>query len=69
MSRSLRYILKSGKNPKWLYFLKGYALRLIPGPIARWQGRRLLRELEQRPDKDYIRSRINYYCRLDRPTR
>lgn len=68
MKRSLKYILTSGKNPKWLYFLKGYALRLIPAFIARWQGRRLLRELDQRPDKDYILSRADYYCRLSKPT-
>ena len=68
MKRSLKYILTSGKNPKWLYFLKGYALRLIPAFIARWQGQRLLREIDRRPDKDYILSRADYYCRLSKPT-
>lgn len=69
MNRRLRYILTSGKNSKFKYYLLNYLRLLVPNCIYRSRRDRLLRTIEQRPDKDYILQRIGYYNRLAEPTR
>jgi len=64
----LLYKLHSGKNSKLVYYLKGYLRQCIPGNISRIWGRRLLGTIVHREDKDYIRQRIDYYCKLQTPT-
>ncbi len=64
----LRYILTSGKNSKFKYYLLNYLRLLVPNSICRNRRERLLRAIEQRPDKDYIQQRIDYYCQLSTPT-
>lgn len=55
---------RSGKPVKPLYFA-GSALRMA---VPRWwrcrQRRQLLQGWEMRPDADYIRQRVDFYCRL-----
>lgn len=63
----LRYILNSGKNSKFAYYLRGYSSLLIPPCIWRAQREGLLAQITQREDEAYIRKRIDYYCRLDTP--
>ena len=69
MIRKIHYILHSGKNSKFLYYLRGYASLLVPACVWRSQRKRLLAEIEQREDRDYIRQRIDYYCQMDTPVR
>lgn len=53
-----------GKEANLAYYLRGYARLLIPRPLRRLQRRLLLRGWEKRPDADYIRERVDYYCQL-----
>lgn len=62
---SLSYVLRSGKNPKWLYFLQNYARMLVPGFIWRMRLSGRLRQLEGRSDRDYVLDRVAYYNGLD----
>lgn len=61
---SIHYLLHSGKNPKWLYLLRCYLRRIVPGCIWRMQREGLMRRAQQREDWDYMQERIGYYCRL-----
>ena len=65
--RDWHYILHSGKNSKVAYYLRGYASLIVPASAWRLQREGLLREIDQRADRDYIRQRIDYYCQLDQP--
>jgi len=67
MFRKLQYIIHSGKNSKFLYYLRSYTSLLIPAWYWRRQRERLLQEINCREDKDYIRQRIDYYCSLNEP--
>ncbi|WP_298064188.1 glycosyl transferase family 90 [uncultured Rikenella sp.] len=58
----------SGKNNKLLYYLRGFAREAVPDGIFRRRLRRALASVEDRPDRDYIFDRVNYYCRLEVPT-
>lgn len=58
----IRQLYRSGKTPKFCYFAAAYLRRLLPRAYYRWRGRSLLRGWEQRPDADYIRSRVDFYC-------
>lgn len=69
MNRHLRYILTSGKNSKFNYYLLNYLRLLVPNCIYRHCRERLLQSIAQRPDKAYIEQRINYYNRLTAPTK
>ena len=64
----LNYLLHSGKNRKLPYYLRNVARAyLLPDALFRARRGALMRSLEQRPDKDYILDRVNYYCRLAAP--
>ncbi len=67
MRDGLSYILHSGKNSKAAYYLRGYLRECVPSWLSRMEGHRLQREIDTCPDSDYIRSRIDYYCRLTQP--
>ena len=69
MNRHLRYILTSGKNSKFNYYLLNYLRLLVPNCIYRHCRERLLQSIAQRPDKAYIEQRIDYYNRLTVPTK
>lgn len=64
----LSYLLHSGKNQKFPYYLR-CALRtwLLPDALFRARRGALLRSIEARPDRDYIHSRAAYYCRIPGP--
>ncbi len=65
--KGLRYIFNSGKNSKFVYYLRGYASELVPSCYWRSQREGLLAQIAQREDREYIRSRINYYCPMNAP--
>ena len=68
MRTSLHYLLHSGKNAKWPYYLLAGVRELVPDAIMR---RRLAHELEacsKLYDEGYIADRVDYYCKLTSPT-
>lgn len=65
MFRKLYYTLHSGKNNKFAYYLRSYLRLLVPRAFCRWRLPRILAEIETREDRDYIRQRVGYYCRLE----
>lgn len=59
-------IYRSGKPVKAVYYCSRLLRRLVPG---RWRRRclqRWLREWPEREDAEYIRRRVEHYCRLGR---
>ncbi|MCM1378196.1 MAG: glycosyl transferase family 90 [Clostridium sp.] len=52
-----------GKKLPFLYYTGSVLRRLIPRPVRALQRRLLLRGWEKRSDADYIRSRVDFYCR------
>lgn len=64
LSRKIYYTLNSGKNPKFVYYVKNVIRQSWP---KSWLNSRLEKELaklDQRPDKAYILQRTDYYCKL-----
>ena len=57
-------IYRSGKPVKALYYCGWIARRLVPRAWRRNRLRHLLNTWRSRPDADYIRRRVDYYCRL-----
>lgn len=64
MLSKLYYKLHSGKNNKFTYLLKNYLSLLVPNSLYRHKLERKLSEADARADKEYITSRVDYYCRL-----
>lgn len=64
MKTSITYKLRSGKNSKLLYFLRGYSRLLIPATILRSHRNQLINKARSRSDFDYIQQRVDYYCKL-----
>ena len=65
---SLHYLLHSGKNSKWSYYLRAYLRDARPDS---WLRDRLQRELEhgrRTYDAAYVEDRVAYYCKLTAPT-
>lgn len=62
---SLLYMLHSGKNPKWFYFLQNYLRQLVPGWYYRMRLEGKLCLIDKRNDSAYIRERVQYYNSLD----
>ena len=61
------YTLHSGKNNKFIYYVKAYARELTPKFVCRRRCKLLLQAIATRPDANYIQQRIDYYCRLNTP--
>ncbi len=55
---------RTGRTNNQLYYLVGGWRMLLPRFVRRWQRRLLLRRWQQRPDADYIRGRVDFYCRV-----
>lgn len=68
-SKTFKYFFHSGKNSKLAYYGKNF-LRLYLLPDAWYRAKReaILHSLEKRKDRDYILSRVDYYCRLAKET-
>ena len=68
MHTSLHYLLNSGKNPKWIYYLCAAVHDAIPDAVFH---SRLEKELERGKalyDESYIADRVDYYCHLSKNT-
>lgn len=61
----LRKRIFNGKNPKFVYYASAYARLLVPRPLLRPRIADLDKVLARRPDRDYIQSRVDYYCKTD----
>lgn len=63
--KSLKYLFHSGKNPKFIYYMKSAALTRAPlwllRPFCRFHS---LAGIEKRGDYHIIDARARYYCRL-----
>lgn len=53
---------RSGRPVNLFFVMKNLSLMAMPRAWHRWRRRRLTRGWEQRPDADYIRSRVDLYC-------
>ena len=62
IGRKIYYTLNSGKNPKYIYYIKNVIRQAWPKAWLNLDKE--LAKLEQRPDKDYIMQRVDYYCQL-----
>lgn len=58
---------KTGRNSKFVHRATSLCRELMPKGFYRRRLRRALAELDGREDKEYILSRVDYYCKLDRP--
>lgn len=61
--KALRNRIFNGKNPKFVYYIRAFAMTHIPRPLLRPAVRSLDRLLEGRADRDYILDRVDYYCK------
>ena len=64
LRRKIFYTLHSGKNPKFIYYIKNVIRQAWPKSWLNSQLDKELAKLDQRPDKDYILQRVDYYCKL-----
>ena len=67
MADSLKYRLTSGKPSKGSYYVRNVLKKLVPSCLCRMKARRMLKQLEVHPDKEYILDRVNYYNTLTAP--
>lgn len=61
MFRRLKYTLSSGKNPKYLYYIRSYMRYWTPRWWTLHQRERLLSRLREHPEAAYLQERIDYY--------
>ncbi len=66
--KALLDMYRGGKPVKALYYAGWILRRLVPRSVCRLAWRRQLRTWQSRPDADYIRGRVEYYCRLEQDT-
>ena len=62
MRSSVNYLLHSGKNSKFLYYLNAYAHELVPDSLLRKRFRQELEYCASLYDAAYIAERVDYYC-------
>ena len=65
---NLWYALRSGKNPKFVYYAQAFVHTHWPAAWLKNSLPRKLAALEQRPDKEDILRRVDYYNRLSPST-
>lgn len=64
--KEIHYMLHSGKNSNLKYYIRSYLREYTPKIFSQMQLNRILRQLDQRQDKEEIMRRVNYYCKLDK---
>lgn len=62
---SIKTITNSGKNRKFPFYLKNIIKNLIPNVWCRMRLKWILSSLDKRPDREYIKERVDYYCKLN----
>ena len=69
MKNKLLYRLRSGKNPKFIYYFVNICRQLMPKRVFRARLQKRLAVLAQRTDKAYILQRVDYYNQLQKVVR
>lgn len=64
MHTSLHYLLHSGKNPKWRYYLCSALRDAVPDALCRHRFAAELERGREAYDQAYIDDRVGYYCKL-----
>lgn len=64
MKNKLLYKLRSGKNPKFIYFGINFFRLVVPKYYFRCRLKKVLRKIEKKSDADYIKDRVAYYNKL-----
>lgn len=64
MKNNLFYKLRSGKNPKFIYYLVNVLRLLVPKHFFRIRLQRNLISLSCQKDREYIERRVDYYNKL-----
>lgn len=67
MKNQLLYKLRSGKNPKFIYYGMNFLRLTIPKFLFRYRLEKTLKNIERRTDSDYIKKRVDYYNKLTAP--
>ena len=67
MNTSWQYRLHSGKNSKAGYYLRAGFRDLMPDTLFRFRLEKELEECSRLYDQEYIRDRVDYYCRMQEP--
>lgn len=61
---SLRYLFHSGKNSKFLYYLRAVLRDAIPDGFFRMRFQHEIRRGRRLYDEAYVADRVDYYCKL-----
>ena len=69
MKNKLLYKLRSGKNPKFIYYGVNLLRLVIPKFLYQIRLKRTLTHAAKRKDYDYIIHRVNYYNKLSKEVR
>ena len=64
MKNKLLYKLRSGKNPKFIYYGVNVFRQFVPKCFFRMRLQKKLAALSDRKDCDYIKKRVDYYNKL-----
>lgn len=64
---SLHYLLHSGKNSKFLYYLRVVSRDMLPDRYFRKRLQHELARGRRMYDEAYVNDRVNYYCQLQTP--
>lgn len=59
-----KYIL-AGKRLPFIFYLNSLLCGLVPRRYRIWQKKRMLKNWEKREDAEYIRQRVDLYCRIN----
>lgn len=62
--RKIYYLLHSGKNSNLKYYVRSYLREWTPRIFSQMRLEHLLRQLDERPDREYILQRVDYYNKL-----
>lgn len=65
-SYNFSYLLRNGKNPKFVYYGINYLRLVIPKFFFRIRLKKEFDKLDKSADKEYIIERVNYYNRFDK---
>jgi hypothetical protein len=64
IGRKMYYMFNSGKNPKFVYYIKNVIRQKWPKSWLNAQLDKELAKLDGHPDREYILKRVAYYCKL-----
>ena len=60
-------MIRNGKNPKWVFFLKGYLRECLPLFLSQKYAKKQIAKSSSRFDYNYIIERVYYFNKLNQP--